>query len=174
MFGKEVSLKGETEQSLYSDFDCARNDSIKNHVADSLLTQTLADCHGAHFSEIFPKDVEGTTTNNFTIYLCNSKFLDIFIEGNCLFREQPTLQRVLIDHLANCLDVGGLCWANYWIHSGFTRGKRMVSRIPKPVSAMSNRSTPIPIPAVGGMPTSSARKKSSSRAIASKSPLAPS
>src|SRR5690606_28923628 len=33
---------------------------------------------------------------------------------------------------------------------GLTRGNRMVSRMPRPVSAMSRRSMPMPMPPVGG------------------------
>lgn len=46
----------------------------------------------------------------------------------------------------------------------------MVSRIPEPMSAMSSRSIPIPVPPLGGIPYSIAVRKSSSRGIASSSP----
>src|SRR6478609_9691550 len=46
-------------------------------------------------------------------------------------------------------------------HSGFTVGKRMTSRIGLPVSSMTRRSTPMPVPPIGGAPYSSARRKSS-------------
>src|SRR6476620_8025730 len=57
-------------------------------------------------------------------------------------------------------------------HSGFTVGKRMTSRIGLPVSSMTRRSTPMPVPPIGGAPYSSARRKSSSSCIASGSPPA--
>jgi hypothetical protein len=43
-------------------------------------------------------------------------------------------------------------------YSGFTNGKRMVSRMPSPVMAISSRSRPMPMPPVGGMPYSMARR----------------
>lgn len=61
-----------------------------------------------------------------------------------------------------------------WERAGryFTSGNKMVSRMPRPVSAISKRSIPIPIPPDGGMPCSSAFKNSSSTRIASSSPAA--
>src|SRR5690606_8244327 len=56
--------------------------------------------------------------------------------------------------------------------SGLRKGKRIVSRIPDPVSSMSTRSSPIPSPPMGGLAYSSARRKSSSSCIASTSPPA--
>src|SRR5207249_2142416 len=57
--------------------------------------------------------------------------------------------------------------------SGRSCGKRITSRMDVwLVSSMTSRSMPIPSPAVGGMPCSSARRKSSSRRWASRSPLA--
>lgn len=56
--------------------------------------------------------------------------------------------------------------------SGLTSGKSTVSRIPRPVKAISNRSIPMPLPDVGGMPCSIASRKSSSSTIASSSPPA--
>ena len=50
---------------------------------------------------------------------------------------------------------------------GLTSGNKMVSRIPRPVSVIISRSIPMPIPPVGGIPYSSASRKSSSNAIAS-------
>src|SRR5450759_3796369 len=56
--------------------------------------------------------------------------------------------------------------------TGFTSGNRIVSRIPRPVRAMSSRSIPIPIPPLGGIAYSIAVRKSSSTRIASSSPAA--
>ena len=53
-----------------------------------------------------------------------------------------------------------------------TSGKRIVSRMPRPVIAISRRSMPMPRPPDGGMPCSSARRNSSSMRIASTSPRA--
>jgi hypothetical protein len=55
---------------------------------------------------------------------------------------------------------------------GFTSGNKIVSRIPSPVRFITNRSMPMPIPPVGGMPYSRASRKSSSTCIASGSPAA--
>ncbi len=41
----------------------------------------------------------------------------------------------------------------------FTSGNRIVSRMPRPVIAMSRRSIPMPMPPDGGMACSSARRK---------------
>ena len=58
-------------------------------------------------------------------------------------------------------------------YSGRTSGKRIVSRMPRaPVSNCRRRSIPKPIPPVGDIPCSRARRKSSSRCIASGSPAA--
>jgi hypothetical protein len=57
-------------------------------------------------------------------------------------------------------------------HRGLTSGNKIVSRIPSPVSAISNRSMPIPMPPDGGIACSIAVRKSSSTRIASGSPLA--
>src|SRR5690606_27700902 len=51
--------------------------------------------------------------------------------------------------------------------AGFTSGKRMVSRMPRPVSAMRRRSMPRPMPPDGGMAYSIAVRKSSSMRMAS-------
>src|ERR1019366_957274 len=56
--------------------------------------------------------------------------------------------------------------------TGLTSGKRTVSRTLAPVSMMSSRSIPMPSPPLGGMPYSSACRKSSSSCIASGSPPA--
>ena len=55
-------------------------------------------------------------------------------------------------------------------YSGRSRGKRIDSRIPTPVSSMTRRSTPIPMPPAGGIPYSMALRKTSSSSIASGSP----
>ena len=48
-------------------------------------------------------------------------------------------------------------------------GNKTVSLIDRPVKAINKRSTPIPVPVVGGIPYSRAARKSSSSAIASSS-----
>ena len=55
---------------------------------------------------------------------------------------------------------------------GFTSGNRIVSRMLSPVRFITSRSTPRPMPPVGGMPYSRAARKSSSTCIASASPAA--
>src|SRR5690606_29158882 len=55
---------------------------------------------------------------------------------------------------------------------GVTSGKRMVSRMLRPLKAMTMRSMPARMPPVGGMPYSRAWRKSSSSCIASGSPPA--
>ena len=57
------------------------------------------------------------------------------------------------------------------VDAGLTSGNRTVSRIPRPVSAISRQSMPMPVPDVGGMPCSIAANSSSST-IASSSPAA--
>ena len=67
---------------------------------------------------------------------------------------------------------GFAVYRSAYYRSGFTKGNSTVSRIPNPVNAISKRSMPIPVPAVGGMPCSIAWRKSSSRTMASSSPPA--
>jgi tetratricopeptide (TPR) repeat protein len=81
------------------------------------------------------------------------------------------LRRLLsLGHLTNLTKRDGALLRGHF--SGRRRGNRMVSRIDAPVSSMSSRSTPMPIPPAGGMPYSIALRNASSRSIASGSPLA--
>ena len=61
--------------------------------------------------------------------------------------------------------VGAALLNRLYCKSGFIVGKSMTSRIEKAsVRSMTRRSTPMPIPPVGGMPTSRLDTKSSSKA----------
>ena len=62
-------------------------------------------------------------------------------------------------------------WAAWGLSMGFMVGNRMTSRMEVlPVSSMTHRSMPMPMPPVGGIPYSSALMKSSSIMPASSSP----
>jgi hypothetical protein len=67
MSSKEFSLKGETENSLDTDFTGAFDNSLKNLVTDTLLMHALLNCNGTNFSEIFPQCMERTASDNFSI-----------------------------------------------------------------------------------------------------------
>src|SRR6056297_2943001 len=86
------------------------------------------------------------------------------------FRGSASIETITLDVTAAYLHTAVHVQA---VYSGFICGKKSTALIESElVMIIERRSIPIPIPAVGGIPYSIARRKSSSTVIASSSPPA--
>ena len=144
---EELDLEGEAEDPGHPEVPSLLKEPAQQQVADPTSAVLLVDGEGAHLGEVLPQDVQGSAADHHAVDLGDVELLDVLEERDCGLRQQDAIGGVGVDELSDRPDVTGAGLADVDRrrgHSGFTRGKRIVSRTPRPVSVMTRRSMPIP------------------------------